>query len=355
MSREEALHYYLEASRFSFADRNAYLGDSDFVDVPLAGLLSDCFAAERRSLITQMAAIEPGRRRRSVPLPGRRAQRGRGGDEFDGGGHDHPPHRVRPRRKRGCLHVHDRVHRRQRDGGARLGILAEQRADRLQLQLDHAPQPRRGRQAAAQLDEPDDRPARRRSPRGARVTGRVDDHHHGAADPRRPPGPRRHLAGGDRRSPRHPARHLRHTGRSRLPRHPGGGGAERDAATSSRPPARSAPPPASSSSPTERCSQPPNPSAAAAAARWWSSPTRPTVGCDLAVREPGSSSTESATRSTSSARSKPLPDRRHRCSVEPSAWTWAVAYIIHRARTVRSSSRDSARSMWWTTTTDASR
>jgi gamma-glutamyltranspeptidase/glutathione hydrolase len=59
MSREEALHYYLEASRFSFADRNAYLGDSDFVDVPLAGLLSDCFAAERRSLITAVAATSP--------------------------------------------------------------------------------------------------------------------------------------------------------------------------------------------------------------------------------------------------------------------------------------------------------
>ena len=27
MPREEALHYYLEASRYSFADRNAYLAD----------------------------------------------------------------------------------------------------------------------------------------------------------------------------------------------------------------------------------------------------------------------------------------------------------------------------------------
>ncbi len=59
MTREEALHLFLEASRFSFADRNAYLGDSDFVDVPLEGLLSDCFAAERRSLITASAATSP--------------------------------------------------------------------------------------------------------------------------------------------------------------------------------------------------------------------------------------------------------------------------------------------------------
>ncbi|MGH9245287.1 MAG: gamma-glutamyltransferase [Acidimicrobiales bacterium] len=59
MNREEALHFYLEASRYSFADRNAYLGDVDFVDVPLEGLLSDCFAAERRALITDMAARSP--------------------------------------------------------------------------------------------------------------------------------------------------------------------------------------------------------------------------------------------------------------------------------------------------------
>ena len=57
--RAEALHYYLEASRFSFADRNAYLGDSDFVDVPLAGLLSDSFAAERRTQIKDTAATSP--------------------------------------------------------------------------------------------------------------------------------------------------------------------------------------------------------------------------------------------------------------------------------------------------------
>jgi len=49
--REEALHRYLEASAVSFADRNRYLADPDLVDVPLAGLLSDSYAAERRSLI----------------------------------------------------------------------------------------------------------------------------------------------------------------------------------------------------------------------------------------------------------------------------------------------------------------
>ena len=56
----QALHLFLEASRFSFADRNAYLADPDFFDVPLDGLLSDGFAAERRGLINPaQAAVSP--------------------------------------------------------------------------------------------------------------------------------------------------------------------------------------------------------------------------------------------------------------------------------------------------------
>ncbi len=59
MQREQALHLYLEASRFSFADRGAYLGDPDFVKVPLKELLSKPFAANRRSLIGDRAATSP--------------------------------------------------------------------------------------------------------------------------------------------------------------------------------------------------------------------------------------------------------------------------------------------------------
>lgn len=59
MPREQALHYFLEASALSFADRNAYLGDSDFVDVPLQGLLSPEFADERRAQIGDEAAAKP--------------------------------------------------------------------------------------------------------------------------------------------------------------------------------------------------------------------------------------------------------------------------------------------------------
>jgi gamma-glutamyltranspeptidase / glutathione hydrolase len=58
--RTRALHLLLEASRYSFADRNAYLADPAFFRVPLEGLLSDSFAAERRALISeQRAATSP--------------------------------------------------------------------------------------------------------------------------------------------------------------------------------------------------------------------------------------------------------------------------------------------------------
>ncbi len=59
----QALHRYLEASRYAFADRNEYLGDPAYVDVPLRRLLSDSYAAERRAKIGDTAAnavVEPG-------------------------------------------------------------------------------------------------------------------------------------------------------------------------------------------------------------------------------------------------------------------------------------------------------
>jgi gamma-glutamyltranspeptidase / glutathione hydrolase len=54
--RTHAFHLLLEASRFAFADRNAYLADPAFFDVPLDGLLSASFAAERRALIDENRA-----------------------------------------------------------------------------------------------------------------------------------------------------------------------------------------------------------------------------------------------------------------------------------------------------------
>jgi gamma-glutamyltranspeptidase/glutathione hydrolase len=58
-SRVTALFQYLEASRLAYADRNAYVGDPDYVHVPLAGLLDPAFAAMRRCLIGSTAATSP--------------------------------------------------------------------------------------------------------------------------------------------------------------------------------------------------------------------------------------------------------------------------------------------------------
>ena len=59
-----ALHRYLEASRLAFADRNAFLADPDYEDVPVEGLLSESFAAERRAKIDDTTAatspVPPG-------------------------------------------------------------------------------------------------------------------------------------------------------------------------------------------------------------------------------------------------------------------------------------------------------
>lgn len=53
----QTLHGYLEASALAFADRNRYVGDPEFVDVPLEQLLSDGFAAERACLIDPATAL----------------------------------------------------------------------------------------------------------------------------------------------------------------------------------------------------------------------------------------------------------------------------------------------------------
>jgi gamma-glutamyltranspeptidase/glutathione hydrolase len=59
-STTQALHTYLEASALAFADRNAYVGDSAYVDVPQKELLSRGFGAERSCLIDpQHAATKP--------------------------------------------------------------------------------------------------------------------------------------------------------------------------------------------------------------------------------------------------------------------------------------------------------
>jgi gamma-glutamyltranspeptidase/glutathione hydrolase len=57
--RTTALYRYLEALKLAYADRGKYLGDPDFVDVPLQCLLSQPFADTRASLITANALPAP--------------------------------------------------------------------------------------------------------------------------------------------------------------------------------------------------------------------------------------------------------------------------------------------------------
>jgi gamma-glutamyltranspeptidase / glutathione hydrolase len=62
-----AIHLVAEAGRLSFADRNLYMADPKFVDVPVAGLLAPAYIRQRSAL------IDPARAMRNVsagePLP----------------------------------------------------------------------------------------------------------------------------------------------------------------------------------------------------------------------------------------------------------------------------------------------
>ena len=71
-----SLHLITEASRLAFADRNTYIGDPDFVRVPVDGLLDAEYLRQRAMLIkaeqalTQVHPGEPGKRveRRDIEL-----------------------------------------------------------------------------------------------------------------------------------------------------------------------------------------------------------------------------------------------------------------------------------------------
>jgi len=51
---EEFVHRFAQAGRLAFADRNLYVGDTDFVTVPVEGMLDDAYLASRAALITDM-------------------------------------------------------------------------------------------------------------------------------------------------------------------------------------------------------------------------------------------------------------------------------------------------------------
>ncbi len=108
-----AAHRFAEASRLAYADRDRYLGDADFVKVPLAGMIDPAYLAERaRQLIhddqrlAQRAAGQSAGRRRDRRQP-----------ESIRAGLDQPYGDRRSRREHRHLH---------HDGGERLRLAADE-------------------------------------------------------------------------------------------------------------------------------------------------------------------------------------------------------------------------------------
>lgn len=72
-----AWHLLSEAMQLAYADRESYLGDPDFVDVPVAGLLDKNYIAKRRTLMSPFAAMDsypagipPGAQPRTAAISG---------------------------------------------------------------------------------------------------------------------------------------------------------------------------------------------------------------------------------------------------------------------------------------------
>ena len=56
--RSQALHYYIEACRYAYADRSAYIGDPKFTKIPVRGLLSKKYANTIREKIDDAKATQ---------------------------------------------------------------------------------------------------------------------------------------------------------------------------------------------------------------------------------------------------------------------------------------------------------
>ena len=188
-AHEQKLHRYLEASKLAYADRGKYVGDPAYVkpSVPLRGLLSDGFAAERRSLISDTALPAPQATRATRGRTTVSGHGGRGKPSSD----DEGPSTTH-------LTVADRwgnvvtyTFTIEQIGGS--GITVPGRGFLLNNELTdfNLPRPRHGELAgpgqAPALEHGADARVRPRAPRDrARLAGRRDDHHHRAADPRQP-------------------------------------------------------------------------------------------------------------------------------------------------------------------------
>src|SRR5437667_6033348 len=65
----QQVHAMVEVMRRAYADRARYLGDTDFVKVPVAGLISRAYADERRKDIDPMHATDSKAVSDANPMP----------------------------------------------------------------------------------------------------------------------------------------------------------------------------------------------------------------------------------------------------------------------------------------------
>ena len=209
------IHTVTEAIKLAYDDRDSYYGDPDFVRVPISGLLSKDYAAERRALDRSLRSLRGTPPRRPLRLRPRRRAARRGLPARDGDG-------ARSRGRR-----HDVRERRRRDRPALLGDAELRLAPRRSVyrgghgrshEQPHAgfrrrstkPERRRRRQAAAHDANADyHSPCGRALPRHQHAGWRYA----GPTDPQRAPGshPVRHGSPGSGGSAAHQfAAHVLH-------------------------------------------------------------------------------------------------------------------------------------------------
>ena len=160
-----ALHVEIEAMRRGYLDRARYLGDPDFVKMPVARLTSKTYAKIARGVDRSGACLEQR---------GARA-RHRDAGRVHGGRRDDAVLDRRPRGQRRVEHVHARGRLRVARRRRRRRIHPQQRDGRLQQEAGrdeshwrhrHAGESHRAGQAHAQLDEPHDRHEERQAVHG---------------------------------------------------------------------------------------------------------------------------------------------------------------------------------------------
>ena len=275
-TKTQYLHRFIEASRIAFADRGRWVGDPAFEDVPTKGLLSQRFADSRECLIKDDAVLTsplaPGDPSSPAPCGGSGTA---APTTYEGENTTH----LTAADKWGNVVAYTLTI--ESTGGS--GITVPGRGFLLNNELTDfsfapaspavpRPEPAGSGQASALVHLADHRAGAR--PAGARGghAGRRDDHHHGAADPDGPSGPRSAPGGRDRGAARQPAEPDDDGARTRAVEQPAARPSWRRSATPSGRTRRSGPRRASSGCLTAAGSRRPRRCAGAAAPRWSSIP-----------------------------------------------------------------------------------